>query len=76
MLILTGVTDGKPVEEILATLPVRTRKRSEESQSILETTLPELAIVRMQCCLTPIKELDTQIETLMQWVHQWVARQT
>ncbi|OPZ68725.1 MAG: Transposase [Verrucomicrobia bacterium ADurb.Bin474] len=35
MLILTGVTDGKPVEEILATLPARTRKRSEENQSIL-----------------------------------------
>lgn len=76
MLILTGVTDGKPVEEILATLPVRTWKRSEEIQSVLETTLPELAIVRMQCCLTLIKELDTQIETLMQRVHQCVARQT
>lgn len=76
LIILTGVTDGIPVEEILATLPVRTRKRSEEIQSILETTLPELAIVRMQCCLTLTKELDTQIETLMQRVHQCVARQT
>jgi len=76
MLILTGVTDGKSIAEILATLPVRTRKRSEEIQSILETTLPELAIIRMQCCLNLIKELDNQIETLMQRVHQCVARQT
>ena len=29
MLILTGVTDGKPVEEILATFPTRAQKRSE-----------------------------------------------
>ena len=76
MLILTGVIDGKPVEEILATLPVRTRKRSEEIRSVLGTPLPELAIVRMQCCLDLIKDLDHQIGILMQRIHQCAARQT
>ncbi|MFA5613530.1 MAG: hypothetical protein WC993_03570 [Methanoculleus sp.] len=67
--------DGKSVEEIFAPLPARTRKRSEEIQSNLETTLPELAIVWTQCYLTLIKELDTKIETLMKRVHPCVARQ-
>jgi transposase len=66
MLILTGITEGKTIEDILAALPTRTRKRSEEIRRVLETTLPESAIVRMQCCLNLIKEIDDQIEIILQ----------
>ncbi len=66
MLILTGITEGKTVEDLLAALPARTRKRSEKIRSVLETNLPESAIVRMRCCLNPIKEIDDQIEIILQ----------
>lgn len=76
MLILTGITEEKTIEDILAALPARTRKRSEEIRTVLETTLPESAIVRMQCCLNLIKEIDDQIEIILQLVHRHVTRQT
>lgn len=76
MLILTGITEGKFIEEILASLPKRTRKRSEEILSVLETTLPELAVVQMQCCLDLIKDLDNQIAIILQLVHRCVAKHT
>ena len=76
MFILTGITEGKTIEDILAALPARTRKRSQEIRRVLETTLPESAIVRMQCCLNLIKEIDDQIEIILQLVHRHVTGQT
>lgn len=73
MVVLTGITEGKPVEEIIASLPKRTQKRGEEIRSVLETTLSETAIVRLQSCLDLIKEMDSQIAILMQLVHRCVA---
>ncbi|MDN7023663.1 IS110 family transposase [Methanoculleus sp. FWC-SCC1] len=73
MVVLTGITEGKPVEEILASLPKRTQKRGEEIRRVLETTLSETAIVRLQTCLALIKEMDSQIAIIMQLVHQCVT---
>jgi len=73
--ILTGITEGKSVEEILATLPKRIQKRSEEIRNVLETTLSETAIARLRCCLDLIFDLDKQIEIIVQLVHQMVAGQ-
>ena len=75
MAVLTGITEGKTVEEILNSLPKRTRKRSEEIRTVLEATLAETAIVRLQSCLDLIKEMDSQIAILIQLVHRCVAGQ-
>jgi len=75
MLILTGITEGTSVEGILASLPNRIRKRSEEIRSVLETALSETAIVRLRCCLDLITDLDNQIATIMQLVHRCITGQ-
>lgn len=75
MVVLTGITEGKPVEEIIASLPKRTQKQGEEIRGVLETSLSETVIVRLQSCLALIKEMDSQIAILMQLVHRCVAGQ-
>ena len=75
VVVLTGITEGTPVEAILASLPRRTRKRSEEIRSVLETNLSETAIVRLRSCLDLIKDMDDQIAIILQLVHRCVAGQ-
>jgi len=71
-IILNGIGTGMTVEELLATLPTKTRKRSKEICTVLETTIPPLAIVRLHCCLALIRNLDDQIAIIMQMVNQCV----
>ena len=73
MIILSGVTSGKPISEILADLPTRMQKHVEKITEVLETNLPQTAIIRIKCCLDLIKELDSQIGIIMQLVSQLVA---
>ena len=71
-IILNGIGTGMTVEELLATLPTKTRKRSKEICTVLETTIPPLVIVLLHCCLDLIRNLDDQIAVIMQMVNQCV----
>jgi transposase len=73
MLILNGVINGIPFEEIISALPAKMRKRTDEILEILETSLPQTAMFRLKCCLDLIRDIDAQIGIIMQMVNQLVA---
>jgi transposase len=76
MLIMNGVINGIPVEEIISVLPERIRRRSDEIKGILETNLPQTAMFRLKCCLDLIRDLDDQIGVIMQMVNRLVSANT
>lgn len=62
--ILSGITSGKPIDEIIGCLSPYVRKKSSQIREILNKEISQSAIFRLQICLKLIKYLDDEIESL------------
>jgi transposase len=62
--ILSGISSGKSVDQIIASLSPNIRKKSDKIREILDREISQSAAFRLQICLKLIKHLDDEIETL------------
>ena len=63
-LIMKGILNDMPVDEILSLLPVSVLKKEEALRDVLSTTLSEGALARLASCLRIIKTLNQEIAEL------------
>jgi transposase len=62
--ILAGISSGKKVDQIIASLTPNVRKKAGQIREILDREISQSAAIRLQICLNLIKNLDDEIETL------------
>jgi transposase len=62
--ILSGITSGKTVDEIIENLSPNVRKKSAQIRTVLNKEISQSAVFRLQICLKLIKHLDYEIEAL------------
>ena len=62
--ILYGVISGKPVDEIIKSLPKNLRKKQDQIIEVLNSEISENAIIRLKSCLDTISSFDVQIKKL------------
>jgi len=62
--ILSGISSGKSVEQIIESLSPNVRKKSDQIREILDREISQSAAFRLQICLKLIKCLDDEIEDL------------
>ena len=62
--ILSGITSGKSIDEIIECLSPYVRKKSSQIREILNKKISQSAVFRLQICLELIKYLDVEIESL------------
>ena len=63
-IILSGISSGKTVDQIIASLSPNVRKKSEQIRELLNREISQSAAFRLQICLKLIKHLDDEIEAL------------
>lgn len=64
VLIMNGILNGLPVNDIIAILPRRILKKEEALREVMETTLSDGALSRLASCLRVIKTLNEEIAEL------------
>lgn len=64
MILLQGMVNGIPLDDLIPMLPPRIQKRGDELRSVLSTTLSPDALFRLSLCLRLIRVLDEQILTI------------
>lgn len=63
-MILSGISSGKNVDQIIESLSPNVRKKSDQIREILDREISQSAALRLQICLKLIKSLDDEIEAL------------
>jgi len=63
-MILSGISSGKSVDQIIASLSPNVRKKAAQIRDILEQEISQSAALRLQICLKLIKSIDDEIEAL------------
>ncbi|MDR7667089.1 IS110 family transposase [Methanosarcina sp. Z-7115] len=63
-IILSGISSGKTVDQIITSLSPNVRKKSEQIRELLNREISQSAAFRLQTCLNLIKHLDDEIESL------------
>jgi transposase len=64
IIILSGISSGKNVDQILENLSPTVRKKRDQIRNILDKEISQSAAFRLQICLKLIKHLDDEIESL------------
>lgn len=62
--ILSGISSGKSVDQIIESLSPNVRKKSSQIREILDREISQSAAIRLQMCLNLINQLDDEIELL------------
>jgi len=62
--ILSGITSGKTVDEIIENLSPNVRKKSAQIRDILDREISQSAAIRLQLCMKLIEHLDDEIRVL------------
>lgn len=62
--ILSGIISGKPVDEIIESLPKNLRKKRDQIIEVLNTEISENTALRLKSCLDMIDAFDIQIRNL------------
>lgn len=62
--ILSGISSGKNVDQIIETLSPNVRKKSAQIRELLDREISQSAAIRLQICLKLIKSLDDEIKLL------------
>jgi transposase len=73
-MILSGISSGKTVDQILASLSPNVRKKSDQIREILNREISQSAAFRLQICLKLIKHLDDEIEALEKEIFNYAYR--
>ena len=63
-MILSGISSGKTVDQIIASLSPNVRTKSAQIREVLDKEISQSAAFRLQICLKVIKSLDDEIEAL------------
>ena len=63
-IILSGISSGKSVDQIMGNLTPTVRKKRDQIREILDKEISQSAAFRLQICLKLIKHLDNEIEAL------------
>ena len=63
-MILSGISSGKTVDQIIASLSPNVRKKSDQIREILDRKISQSAALRLHICLKLIKSFDDEIEAL------------
>ena len=63
-MILSGISSGKTVDQIIASLSPNVRTKSAQIREGLDKEISQSAAFRLQICLKVIKSLDDEIEAL------------
>lgn len=63
-IILSGISSGKDVNQILGNLSPTIRKKHNQIKEILDREISQSSVYRLQICLQLIKSLDDEIEAL------------
>jgi len=63
-LIMKGILNDMPVNDILALLPASIKKKEEVLREVMQSTLSEGALVRLASCLRIMKTLNEEIAEL------------
>lgn len=72
--ILSGISSGKSVDQIIASLSPNVRKKSDQIREILDREISQSAAFRLQICLDIIKHLDDEIEILEKEIFNYAYR--
>jgi transposase len=62
--ILSGISSGKNVDQIIESLSPNVRKKSDKIREVLDREMSLSAAIRIQICLSLIKNIDEQINIL------------
>jgi transposase len=62
--ILSGISSGKSVDQIIESLSPHFRKKAAQIREVLDREISQSAAIRLQICLDIIKRLDEEIEIL------------
>jgi transposase len=73
-MILSGISSGKTVDQIIASLSPNVRKKSDQIREILDREISQSATFRLQICLKLIKSLDDEIEALEKEIFNYAYR--
>jgi len=73
-MILSGISSGKPVDQIISSLSPNVRKKSDQIREILDKEISQSAALRLQICLNLIKHLDEEIEILEREIFNYAYR--
>ncbi len=73
-MILSGISSGKTVDQIIASLSPNVRKKSDQIREILDREISQSAAFRLQICLKLIKHLDDEIEALEKEIFNYAYR--
>jgi len=63
-IVLNGIINGMPVEEILKCIPTNVKYKERQLQEIMEQTLSIDAILRLKVCMNALRCLDEQIDLI------------
>ena len=70
--ILSGISSGKNIDQIIESLSPNVRKKSAQIREILDREISQSAAIRLQMCLNLIKHLDDEIEILEREIFNYV----
>jgi len=73
-MILSGISSGKTVDQIIASLSPNVRKKSDQIREILDREISQSATFRLHICLKLIKSLDDEIEALEKEIFNYAYR--
>ncbi len=62
--IISGISSGKNVDQIIESLSPNVRKKSDKIREVLDSEMSLSAAIRIQTCLSLIKNIDEQINIL------------
>jgi transposase len=73
-MILSGISLGKSVDQIIASLSPNVRKKAAQIREILDREISQSAAFRLQICLKLIKSFDGEIEALEKEILSYAYR--
>ncbi len=73
-MILLGISSGKSVGQIIASLSPNVRKKAAQIREILDREISQSAAFRLQICLKLIKSLDDELEALETEIFNYASR--
>jgi transposase len=72
--ILSGISSGKTVDQVIESLSPNVRKKSAQIREILDKEISQGAAIRLQICLKLIEHLDHEIKALEKEIFNYAYR--
>lgn len=73
-MILSGISSGKTVDQIIGSLSPNVRKKSAQIREILDREISQSTAIRLHICLKLIEQLDNEIKTLEKEIFNYAYR--